>query len=80
MSFCQLQRASSNNAACRWTEQTSAETPDKAMGVWVLDDAAGVRSHPYSTSATVNPLRYSSLQTLNEVHGKSRLFPALLST
>ncbi|KAF8912288.1 Fungalysin metallopeptidase-domain-containing protein [Mucidula mucida] len=71
-------RASSNNAACRWTEQTSAETPDKAMGVWVLDDAAGVRSHPYSTSATVNPLRYSSLQTLNEVHDIGEVWTNIL--
>ena len=35
----------------------------------VTADAAGIRSHPYSTSATVNPLRYSSLKTLTEVHG-----------
>ena len=29
-----------------------------------------IRSHPYSTSKTVNPLTYHSIATLNEVHGK----------
>jgi extracellular elastinolytic metalloproteinase len=38
------------------------------MGQYVINDNAGIRSHPYSTSATVNPLRYSSIRTLNEVH------------
>ncbi|KAJ6617674.1 peptidase M36, partial [Mycena sp. CBHHK59/15] len=51
-----------------WTEKTSAAVPDYVMGQYVINDAAGIRSHLYSTSATVNPLRYSSLRTLTEVH------------
>ncbi|KAF9012215.1 hypothetical protein BDZ89DRAFT_1077431 [Hymenopellis radicata] len=67
-----------SDAMSVWTEQTSAETPDMTMGKWVLDDAAGVRSHPYSTSATVNPLRYSTLQTLNEVHDIGEVWTNIL--
>ena len=38
------------------------------MGHWVINDSRGIRSYPYSTSATRNPLRYSSIGGLNEVH------------
>lgn len=59
------------------------------MGQYVINSAAGIRTHPYSTSAYVylqpqyfiplntvpsrstNPLRYSSIKTLNEVHSES---------
>ena len=51
--------------------QKSATVPDYVMGQWVVNDAAGIRSYPYSTSASTNPLRYSSLKTLTEVHGTS---------
>ena len=34
----------------------------------MINDDAGIRSHPYSTSAETNPLRYSSIGGLNEVH------------
>ncbi|KAI3595093.1 putative extracellular elastinolytic metalloproteinase precursor [Moniliophthora roreri] len=57
-----------SDAMADWTEKTSAAVPDEVLGQYVIDDPAGIRSHPYSTSADVNPLRYSSLQTLNEVH------------
>ncbi|KAJ7633301.1 Fungalysin metallopeptidase-domain-containing protein [Mycena rosella] len=51
-----------------WNEKTSAAVPDYVLGQYVTNNPAGIRSHPYSTSATVNPLRYSSLTTLTEVH------------
>lgn len=38
------------------------------MGQYVVNDPAGIRSHPYSTSKTTNPLTYGSLKTLTEVH------------
>ncbi|KAL0957837.1 hypothetical protein HGRIS_000022 [Hohenbuehelia grisea] len=57
-----------SDAFADWTEKTSAAVPDYVMGQYVINDPAGIRSHPYSTSATVNPLRYSSVATLNEVH------------
>jgi extracellular elastinolytic metalloproteinase len=52
----------------RWTEQTSATIKDYVMGQYVINDAAGIRTHPYSTSKTTNPLTYASVGTLNEVH------------
>ncbi|KAF8909875.1 Fungalysin metallopeptidase-domain-containing protein [Mucidula mucida] len=40
----------------------SAAIEDFAVGQFVFDNPAGLRSFPYSTDATVNPLRYSDLQ------------------
>ncbi|KAL4252742.1 Extracellular metalloproteinase [Abortiporus biennis] len=57
-----------SDAFAEWTEQDSATVSDYVMGQYVINDSAGIRSHPYSTSASVNPLRYSSIATLNEVH------------
>ncbi|THH06562.1 hypothetical protein EW146_g9575 [Bondarzewia mesenterica] len=51
-----------------WTEQTSSPIVDYVLGQYVTNNAAGIRSHPYSTSTATNPLNYSSLQTLSEVH------------
>ncbi|KAI9434878.1 Fungalysin metallopeptidase-domain-containing protein [Lactarius indigo] len=45
---------------------------------WVINDPAGIRSHPYSTSATTNPLRYSSLKTLTEVHDIGEVWANIL--
>ena len=61
-----------------WLQQTSS-IPDFAMGQWAIDDdPAGIRSHPYSTSASTNPLRYSSIKTLNEVHNIGEIWANLL--
>ncbi|KAF9261827.1 hypothetical protein L218DRAFT_1001379 [Marasmius fiardii PR-910] len=45
------------------------------MGVWVMNwgpqkpgEGRQIRRYPYSTSPTTNPLRYSSIVVLNEVH------------
>ncbi|KAJ7108331.1 Fungalysin metallopeptidase-domain-containing protein [Mycena epipterygia] len=61
-----------------WNEKTSAAIPDYVLGQYVTNDAAGIRSHPYSTSATVNPLRYSSLKTLTEVHDIGEVWANML--
>ncbi len=37
----------------RWTEHKDATVPDYVLGQYVTNDAAGIRSHPYSTSAFV---------------------------
>lgn len=60
-----------SDAFAEWTEQKSATITDYVMGQYVTSSAAGIRTHPYSTSATTNPLRYSSIKTLNEVHSTS---------
>lgn len=42
--------------------------PDYVIGPYVSNNPAGIRTHPYSTNTTTNPLRYSSVASLNEVH------------
>ena len=37
----------------RWTEHKDATVPDYVLGQYVINDPAGIRSHPYSTSASV---------------------------
>ncbi|KAJ7925318.1 Fungalysin metallopeptidase-domain-containing protein [Mycena leptocephala] len=34
-----------------WNEKTSAAVPDFVLGQYVINDTAGIRSHPYSTDA-----------------------------
>ncbi len=36
----------------------------------MVDSPAGVRTYPYSTDPYVNPLRYSSIASLQEIHGE----------
>ncbi|KAJ7596235.1 Fungalysin metallopeptidase-domain-containing protein [Mycena floridula] len=67
-----------SDAMADWTEKTSEAVPDYVMGQYVTNSAAGVRTHPYSTSATVNPLRYSSIATLNEVHNIGEVWANML--
>ncbi|KAJ7592604.1 Fungalysin metallopeptidase-domain-containing protein [Mycena floridula] len=67
-----------SDAMADWNEKTSAAVPDYVLGQYVINDAAGIRSHPYSTSATVNPLRYSSLKTLTEVHDIGEVWANIL--
>ncbi|TFK72838.1 hypothetical protein BDN72DRAFT_855212 [Pluteus cervinus] len=66
------------DALADWTEKTSAAVPDYVMGQYVISDADGIRTHPYSTNATTNPLRYSSIAALNEVHNIGEVWANLL--
>jgi extracellular elastinolytic metalloproteinase len=34
-----------------WNEKTSSAVPDYVLGQYVINNSAGIRSHPYSTSA-----------------------------
>ncbi|KAF9488922.1 hypothetical protein BDN71DRAFT_1484991 [Pleurotus eryngii] len=67
-----------SDAMAEWTEHTSAAFPDYVMGQYVINSPAGIRTHPYSTSATVNPLRYSTIATLNEVHDIGEVWANIL--
>ncbi|KAJ7590715.1 Fungalysin metallopeptidase-domain-containing protein [Mycena floridula] len=67
-----------SDAMAEWTEQTSATITDFTVGSYVTGNPAGIRSFPYSTSAKVNPLRYSSLQTLDEVHDIGEVWANML--
>ena len=61
-----------------WMAQTSANTTDFIVGQYVSNRAQGLRSFPYSTSPTTNPLRYSSLQQLTEVHDIGEVWANML--
>ncbi|RPD58604.1 hypothetical protein L226DRAFT_614631 [Lentinus tigrinus ALCF2SS1-7] len=62
-----------------WSDAfTDAFVPDFIMGQYVTNATAGSRTYPYSTSATTNPFRYSSIQTLNEVHGIGEVWANML--
>lgn len=67
-----------SDAMADWTEKTSSAVPDYVLGQYVINDPAGIRSHPYSTSSAVNPLTYSSLQTLTEVHDIGEVWANIL--
>ncbi|KAJ7642499.1 Fungalysin metallopeptidase-domain-containing protein [Mycena polygramma] len=67
-----------SDAMAEWTEQTSATIKDYVMGTYVINDPAGIRTHPYSTSKSVNPLTYASVGTLNEVHNIGEVWANML--
>ncbi|RDB26236.1 Extracellular metalloproteinase 9 [Hypsizygus marmoreus] len=67
-----------SDAMAEWTEQKSANITDYVMGQYVINSAAGIRTHPYSTDPAVNPLRYSSIANLNEVHNIGEVWANLL--
>lgn len=56
-----------SDAMADWVAN-SAAIDDFVVGSFVFNNPAGLRSFPYSRSAAVNPLRYSDLQVLTEVH------------
>ncbi|KAG8698934.1 hypothetical protein FRC09_006934 [Ceratobasidium sp. 395] len=59
-----------SDAFAEWSEQESAAdvAKDFTLGSYVVNKAAGIRTYPYSTSKSTNPLTYGSLATRNEVH------------
>jgi extracellular elastinolytic metalloproteinase len=67
-----------SDAMAEWTEQKNAQIKDFTLGSYVVNNPSGIRTHPYSTSATTNPLRYSSLKTLTEVHDIGEVWANML--
>lgn len=68
-----------SDAMSDWMRQQSgAEVKDFITGAYVLRNTAGVREFPYSTSPTVNPLRYSDVRTRNEVHDIGEVWANIL--
>ncbi|KAJ7300545.1 Fungalysin metallopeptidase-domain-containing protein [Mycena albidolilacea] len=67
-----------SDAMADWNEKTTSAVPDYVLGQDVINDPASIRSHPYSTSATVNPLLYSSLRTPTEVHDIGEVWANIL--
>lgn len=63
--------------AARIKDQDTAAT-DYPMGAWVYNDARGIRAYPYSTSRTVNPLTYASVNSLGQVHAIGTVWATML--
>ena len=61
-----------------WTEQTSSTLRDFTLGSFVVNRTAGIRTYPYSTSKTTNPLTYGSIKQLNEVHDIGEVWANIL--
>lgn len=51
---------------------------DRPMGAWVYNNPAGIRSYPYSTSLTTNPLTYASVNGLTRVHAIGTVWASIL--
>ncbi|KAF6756916.1 Fungalysin metallopeptidase-domain-containing protein [Ephemerocybe angulata] len=61
-----------------WTEQKSAVIKDWAIGGYVTNSTGGLRSKPYSTNSTTNPLRYSSAGDYWDVHDIGEVWANML--
>jgi extracellular elastinolytic metalloproteinase len=48
------------------------------MGVWASNNATGIRAYPYSTSLTTNPLTYTSVNSIKEVHAIGTVWATML--
>ncbi|TFY63997.1 hypothetical protein EVG20_g6103 [Dentipellis fragilis] len=57
-----------SDTMANWAEAKGTPLEDFVLGQYVTNDPAGIRSHPYSTSKTVNPQTYATLKTLSAVH------------
>ncbi|KAF8056582.1 metallo proteinase 10 [Lyophyllum atratum] len=67
-----------SDAMAEWVNFKSDKVKDFVLGQYVTNDTAGIRTFPYSTDAKVNPLRYSSLAKLNEVHAIGEVWANML--
>ncbi|KAH7045374.1 Fungalysin metallopeptidase-domain-containing protein [Auriculariales sp. MPI-PUGE-AT-0066] len=62
-----------------WMQQTADTVSDYTMGSFVVNDAKGIHSHPYSTSRSVNPYTYATLATKNEIHDIGEIWANMLT-
>lgn len=67
-----------SDAMAEWVVQKSDKVEDFVMGQYVLGSKKGIRQYPYSTDPAINPLRYSNLRTLNEVHAIGEVWANML--
>jgi extracellular elastinolytic metalloproteinase len=51
---------------------------DYTMGEWAANRPGGIRSYPYSTSMSTNPLTYTSVNSLNAVHAIGTVWATML--
>ncbi|KAG8817224.1 hypothetical protein FRC17_011320 [Serendipita sp. 399] len=67
-----------SDAFAEWLEHKDSSVSDFVVGAWIFNNPKGIRTHPYSTSTSVNPLKYSSIGTLNEVHAIGEVWANML--
>jgi len=56
------------DAMAEWADLETDEVPDYVFGAYAADQPGGIRTVPYSIDHSVNPLMYSTIQQLDEVH------------
>ncbi|KAF9531236.1 metalloprotease [Crepidotus variabilis] len=61
-----------------WIWQSSASTRDFKLGGYTFNMAGGLRSYPYSTNPTTNPLKFSSLNGRTESHAIGEVWANML--
>ncbi|KAH9253798.1 hypothetical protein BASA83_004293 [Batrachochytrium salamandrivorans] len=59
-------------------KSSDTATTSIPMNAYVRDSPAGIRSHPYTTNMTVNPLTYDDLQTRSGVHAVGEVWTSFL--
>ncbi|KAG8742831.1 hypothetical protein FRC10_000877 [Ceratobasidium sp. 414] len=60
------------------TECKVKPVPDFTLGSYVTNKPAGIRSYPYSTNMSTNPLTYGSLAERSEVHDIGEVWAVML--
>ncbi|KAH9265851.1 hypothetical protein BASA84_001398 [Batrachochytrium salamandrivorans] len=59
-------------------KSSDTATTGITIGAYAENNAKGLRSHPYTTDMTVNPLKYSDLQTRFMVHTIGEVWASML--
>ncbi|KAG6899570.1 hypothetical protein C0993_009149 [Termitomyces sp. T159_Od127] len=68
-----------SDAMAKYVFQSKSEkVKDFVMGQYVVDNPKGIRTYPYSTDPKVNPLRYSNLAKIDEVHAIGEVWANML--
>ncbi|KAK0436229.1 Fungalysin metallopeptidase-domain-containing protein [Armillaria borealis] len=67
-----------SDAMAEWTQQKNGTISDFVLAAWASNNPAGIRRYPYSTDPKVNPLRYSSIKSLFEVHNIGEVWANML--
>nr|KAJ3421940.1 Fungalysin/Thermolysin Extracellular metalloproteinase 5 [Polyrhizophydium stewartii] len=57
---------------------TDTRATKRLRGVYAYNSPAGIRLYPYTTDMSVNPLKYSSVGTLNESHDLGTAWATML--
>ncbi|KAJ3377835.1 ammonium transporter, partial [Lobulomyces angularis] len=66
------------NAFVLTTKATDTRLTDRTTGSYVVNNAAGIRSYPYSTNTQTNPYTYKDVKALDEVHATGEIWATFL--